>query len=187
MACIAKSYDTSKARAARTADTFAKQAVSMRIRNRGPNIGWFGNSDLEFQEKLRAFAASRSEPMNKPPVKPAGKIFKHGKWFDSQVELFFYEDMLRRGIFVERPYHFAGWIVDFNVPSFNQLVEIKSWYTAKRQGVQEVVSRFSPEILFVEENDAYGVEKVGDVLSYLQECSDRFKFQLAQLASDSAA
>jgi hypothetical protein len=190
MSQIGKSFDTAKARAARTDETFEKQRMSQlhnhRVIRPGPPEGWFTSKPVDIQAKIR-YQMGKGR-LNTAKTIKTGTIFKHGERFDAKVEVFIYEELRRRGFAVQRSCPVDDWVVDFNLPELPIMLEVKSWYTADElQGFDVVVSRFRDDILFVEEDDAYKLAKRPDTIPYLMECSERFKAQLLQYATDSAA
>jgi len=112
-----------------------------------------------------------------------GRIFKYNEVFDSQPELFFYEQMMDKSVSCVRSVPHNGWIVDFHIPDMKEYVEIKSWYTVMElQGVNVTAHRMNSSVLFIEQEDVYGMKEVGNEwLDYLHDRSDAFKEKVFNL------
>lgn len=180
-------YNIGKARMSRNEESYHKQSASLKRYwiNKQRN-GWYQQLSKFQQEDIRNKLSQLAK--NQPPHTPSrtGSIKAYGLQFDSQVELFFYEELLNRNIYAERPALYNGWLVDFAVPSISRYVEIKSWYTVlKLQGVKEVMSKLDENVLMLEEQDAYNSKDVPDIWSYLDEKSQEFKRKIVELSHES--
>lgn len=180
------SFDPQKARAAILPEHRLKQADSIRDtltqRHRGPGKNWLQRlyNDSERARILKLMGSRRTVSVLPSET---GSIEYDNLRFDSYPELKIYKEFRNRGLEIVRSVPYNGWVVDFEVPLWEKLLEVKSWYTVlELQGIDKIVERLDDNVLMLEEKDIKGISKVVDIRDYVHTKSESFQHELIQLS-----